>query len=1147
MNPADPFRSCREMDIFDPMHWIISFWHHVPGKEVRISTSMMMILVLLATISCQPLTGTKKDRLFTLLKPSRTGIRFNNALTETHEMNVIIYQDFYSGGGVAIGDVNNDGLPDVFLTGNMVPAKLFLNLGDLKFRDVTIEAGLSDMGLGWYTGTTMVDINHDGFLDIYIGKSGLEEAEDRQNLLFINQGNGTFSERARDYGLDHAGYAVNATFFDYDRDGDLDMYLVNQGPEKYEGGNAEYLRNEVHVFAGDKLFENIGDKFIDVTTQAGIYSSIIGFAHGVAAGDINDDGWEDLFVSNDFFEHDYIYINNGDKTFREVTKEATKHISYFSMGNDMADFNNDGLLDIMVLDMVAEDNQRLKENLGGMKEHRFQVALRLGYHYQYMFNMLHLNNGNETFSEIGQLAGISTTDWSWAPLFADFDNDGWKDLYISNGIRKDIRNIDWGDLYREVRKMAGNNFEFEPSQWDLLLSSMPSKKVPNYMFRNQGDLTFSKVTSDWGMNIPSFSNGVAFGDLDNDGDLDLVVNNIDDNVFVFENHADRRVDHHYLRILLAGSDQNVLALGSKVRIYYGDRFQYQQHYLTRGYRSSMEPVMHFGLGKDTLVNRIEVTWPNGKTSILRNVRADQEISMDIRNADNKPFPHQKKDPPYFYDITRNTGINFKHTENEIDDYYREPLLPYRLSTLGPALATGDVNGDGLDDFYIGGAFRYPGALYLQNQDGTFQSSEDELWQEERLYEDIGAVFFDVDQDGDLDLYLVSGGNEYKEGTEGLQDRLYVNDGQGKFRKDPEALPIMLTSGSRAVSADFDLDGDLDLFVGGRMVPGEYPRPADSYLLENRNGKFKNVTEEKAPDLKRLGMVTDAVWMDFDLDQDPDLVIAGEWMPITLFRNDQGEFVKLDNQDNGLGLSSGWWFSLACRDFDSDGDPDLVAGNLGLNYKYKASTKEPFEVYYFDYDQNNRNEIVLAYHQNGRQYPVVDRVDLVSAIPALVEKFPKNDPFSIASLSEIFGDSALDHALHYQAFTFASSYIENLGNGKFRMIPFENLAQISNQNAILIGDVDQDGNLDLVMAGNLYGTEVETTRNDAGIGNFLKGDGEGHFRVVPFQESGLYADGDIKNMGWLKTRSGKIILCAKNSDEIQLIGLNQMKPLALGPD
>jgi enediyne biosynthesis protein E4 len=1107
----------------------------------------LLVLAFLAFVSCQ--SGAEKDKLFTLLKPSRTGIDFNNALTETHEMNVIIYQDFYSGGGVAIGDIDNDGRPDVFLTGNVVPAKLYKNLGDFRFSDITEQAGLADMGPGWYTGTTMVDINNDGFLDIFIGKSGLEEPENRQNLLYINQGDGTFVEKARDYGLDHAGYAVNATFFDYDNDGDLDMYLVNQGPEKYEGGNAEFLRDEVHEFAGDKLYENTGNGFIDVTTGAGIHSSIIGFAHGVSAGDINDDGWEDLYVSNDFFEHDYIYLNNGDKTFREVTKSATKHISYFSMGNDMADYNNDGLLDVIVLDMVAEDNRRLKENLGGMKEGRFSAALRLGYHYQYMFNVLHLNNGvnpggDITYSEVGHLAGVSTTDWSWAPVFADFNNDGWKDLYVTNGIRKDIRNIDWGKLYHKIWALAGNTNTFTPGQWDMLLNSMPSKRVPNYMFRNNGDLTFSKVSDEWGLSLPSFSNGIAYGDLDGDGDLDLVVNNIDDPAFVFENHAGEKKGDHWLRIQLSGNEKNVMAIGTKIRIYHGNQFQYQQHYLTRGYRSSMEPIMHFGLGKDTLVNRIEVTWPDGRTSLLENIVADQVITININTAGKGTFAAAKSDKrPLFSSFDEYPAVDYKHTENDIDDFFREPLLPYQYSMLGPALAIGDVNMDGLDDFFVGGAFRYPGALFLQKPDGSFEKVNEELWWEERLFEDTGAVFFDADNDGDPDLYVVSGGNEFKEGTEGLQDRLYLNDGRGRFHKDTLALPVMLTSGSRAVPFDYDDDGDIDLFVGGRQVPGGYPKPADSYLLENRNGKFFDVTAEKAPDLKKCGMVTDAVWIDFDLDGDADLVLAGEWMPITILENRNGNFRKIENVDNGLEHSAGWWFSLAAHDFDGDGDEDLVAGNLGFNYKYKASFTEPFEVYYMDYDRNNFYEIILAYRQDGKQYPVNDRVDLVTVIPALGDKYPENDPFSLATVSDIFGDSSLENALHYKAYTFASSYIENLGNGRFRLVPLHNLAQITSQKAILCEDIDQDGQTDIVLAGNLHGSEVETIRNDAGIGLFLKGDGKGNFDPVPYQQSGLYMDGDVKNMQFISTSSGKLIISARNSDALLFIRLNQGQQIA----
>lgn len=1074
----------------------------------------------------------QEKSLFKLLDSQKTGISFNNALEETHGMNVLVYQDFYSGGGVSIGDIDNDGLSDVFLTGNQVPAILYKNKGGMVFEDITSAAGLDHMGRGWYTGTSMVDINNDGYLDIYISKSGMEAPDDRANLLYINNGDGTFSEQSKSFGLNHQGFAVNASFFDYDKDGDLDMYLVNQGPIKLTGGDANKLRSEHHAEAGDVLYENRNGKFIDVTLESGIYSSVIGFAHGVAIGDINDDGWEDIFVSNDFFEHDYLYINNGDKTFTETIKETTKHISYYSMGNDLADFNNDGLLDIVVLDMVAEGNRRLYSNLGGMKSQRFASFVQKGLHYQYMFNTLHLNNGNETFSEIGMLAGMSKTDWSWAPIFADFDNDGLKDLYITNGIRKDVRNIDWGYKFRDLSSLAGGKENFKDREWDMMLNSMPSEPVTNYMFKNNGDLTFDKVMADWGMDQKSWSNGAAYGDLDNDGDLDLIVNNIDQEAFVYEN---QQMQPSYIRFKFSGSELNPMALGTKVRIFHGDLVQYQQHYLVRGYRSSMEPIMHFGLGQDSVISKIEVIWPDGKTSLFHDVQSNQVMHLNYAEAKTSTPSEEKKGFAYFEDVTKEMNINIRHNENEMDDFRREPLVPYKLSTMGPAFAVGDVNGDGLDDMFLGGSFRRPAQLLIQHENSTFAPVQKDFWMEERMFEDVGATFMDVENDGDMDLYVVSGGNENTQENGGLQDRLYLNDGSGTFTKSDQVLPNV--SGSVAIPGDFDDDGDLDLFVGGRMIPGKYPLPTDSYLLKNQNGIFEDVTDELAIELKGLGMVTDALWSDYDVDGDLDLILVGEWMPVTIFRNEAGKFLRVSNEDNGLEFSSGWWWSIASDDFDNDGDPDFVVGNMGHNYKYQVNKDAPLEIFAHDFDKNNSLDIVMGYHQEGKLFPVNSRSKTLRQNPSLNDNIPTNNVFSVSTLYDIYGKENLDKALHYKIHTMATSYIENKGNGKFELRPMDNRAQISNVNSILIQDIDLDGNKDLIMAGNLYSIETETIRNDAGIGLWLKGNGKGNFRLIPFMESGLYISGDVRHLGVVKTRNETLLMAAKNNDFIQAIKIS----------
>ncbi len=1070
-----------------------------------------------------------KDKLFSLLDSSKTGITFNNALKETHQMNVLEYQDFYSGGGVSIGDIDNDGLADVFFTGNQVPAKLYKNLGNMKFEDVTEKAHLDRMGRGWYTGTSMVDINNDGFLDIYISKSGMEVPEDRANLLYINLGDGTFEEKAREYGIDHQGFAVNATFFDYDRDNDLDLYLVNQGPIKLKSGDARKLRQQPHPEAGDVLYENRGDKFVDVTSKAGLFSSVIGFAHGVAVGDINEDGWEDIFVSNDFFEYDYLYINNKDKTFTQTIKDATKHISYYSMGNDIADYNNDGLLDIVVLDMIAEGNRRLYANLGGMNLIKFRTHLENGLHYQYMSNVLHLNNGNGTFSDVGTLAGISNTDWSWAPIFADFDNDGLKDLYITNGIRKDVRNIDWGKFYFDMMALSGGEHTLEARQWDALLDRMPYESVQNYMFRNTGDLAFEKMMDKWGMDQESWSNGVAYGDLDNDGDLDLVVNNIDQEAFVYQNNQTR---NHFIQFRFQGPDNNVLGIGTKVKIHTNSGMQYQQHYLARGYRSSMEPLMHFGLGNDTLINNIEVIWPDGKGIEIQEIECDQVLLLNYEDA--KQIEGEIKKPKSFGFKTVELRPSIRHDENDMEDFLRAPALPYKLSALGPALAVGDVNGDGQDDFYLGGAFRRPGQLMVWQEGYEFICTNKALWNEERMYEDTGAALFDSDNDGDLDLYVVSGGNENSLENRMLIDRLYINDGRGNFTKSENVIPDVNGSGLKVIPADYDRDGDIDLFIAGRQVPGKYLMPANSFLLRNEEGKFIDITQENAPDLQNLGMVTDAVWIDYDKDNDDDLVIVGEWMPITFFENEEGNFKKVVNDNNGLHNSNGWWWSIAAGDFDKDGDVDFIGGNMGYNYKFKASQAEPLVAFVKDFDNDQLLDLAMGYYQDGKLYPVIDRGYAVMQNRKLGNKISTNDQYANSTLYDIYVKDTLEKSSRYVIESLATSYIENQGNAQFLIKPFENRVQISNVNSIITKDVDNDGNLDLILGGNLYPMDVRIVRNDGSIGLWMKGDGDGNFKTMTYLESGLDISGDVRNVKLIDIQGVPHLIAAKNNDFVQLV-------------
>ncbi|PCJ95558.1 MAG: hypothetical protein COA50_10040 [Flavobacteriaceae bacterium] len=1082
----------------------------------------------------------EKTQRFTLLKPNKTGIHFNNKIQDTKEANILKYSNYYGGAGVGVGDFNGDDLQDIFFAGNLVSDKLYFNTGNFTFNEVTTKAGILEDG-GWSTGVTVADVNNDGHLDIYVSRELYDdEPELRKNLLYINKGDGTFSEQAEAYGIANSERTRHATFIDYDKDGWLDLLLLTQPPNpgsysKYSG--TTLLKPEYSI----KLYKNNGKQFTDVTEAAGL--SLTGFPNAVSASDFNNDGYTDLYIANDFYAPDFLLINNKDGTFSRTLKEAINHMPYYSMGVDVADINNDGFLDIFVVDMVAEDNFRQKSSMSGMNPKAFKKVVDNGGHYQYMYNALHLNNGNTTFKDVAQFTGMASTDWSWSNLIADFNNDGLKDTYITNGLLRDIRNTDAdkkvGTYITETANKwvkshpdGGDVDIFDILDLNATLDLLPSQPIKNYAYENTGDLAFKNVAVEWGLDQASFSNGSAYADFDNDGDLDLVVNNINEQAFIFQNNSDALPNSNYLRIQLKNKD-NKPVLGSRVTLFTGTQKQTVETSNVRGIYSTSESLVHFGLGSKKMIDSLWVVWPNGEKTIQKELKSNQLVTINKASSRKINKGNKEAKQRLFVEITDDFSIVNTHEENVFNDFDVQILLPHQLSKFGPSLAKADVNNDGLEDVFIGGASGKSAALYLQDETGSFNLSNSGFWKKESPYEDIDALFFDVNNDGFQDLYVVSGGNAYGVNDAHYLDRLYMNDGHGQFTKGAilNGAPI---SGSIVKAADFDGDGDLDLFVGGRHTPHQYPLPASSMLLKNENGRLVNVTNIQAADFNDMGMVTDAVWVDFDADDDLDLIVVGEWMPITIFKNNEGQFIKEDNED--LRNTVGWWFSIEMGDFDGDGDQDFIAGNLGLNYKYKTSIEKPFDVYYSDFDANGFGDIVLGYYNEEKHFPVRGFSCSAQQIPNLKMDIQKYDIFASLEMDEVYGAANLQEALHYKADTFASSYIENLGNGSFVVSTLPNEAQLSSINDILVDDFNKDGVLDILTIGNLFTSEIETPRNDAGTGNLLLGDGKGAFNAIPFVESGFFANKDAKKAITIEVNKQKLIVVANNNDRLQSFAL-----------
>ena len=1094
---------------------------------------MLFTCFTLVTYSCG--LPSKHVTLFETYHSDQTFVDFSNDLSEGDSLNILNYVYYYNGGGVGIADVNNDGFEDLFFTGNEVSCRLYLNKGNFQFEDATEVAGLTtDI---WATGVSMVDINSDGWVDIYVCAAGNPDSEERKNLLFLNQGSVNnqkvhFEEVAESFGIADASHSTHAAFFDYDMDNDLDLYVMNHDNERSSVNTPLPKDLSGEGSSCDHLYKNNGNNsFTDVSKQAGIIHE--GYGLGLAVSDINLDGLPDIYVSNDFIYNDLLYINNGNGTFDNKINSYLKHQSYNGMGCEIADVNNDGFNDIVVLDMMPQTKQRQKMMAGGLTFNKQQLILQMGYEPQYMRNTLQMNNGNQSFSEIGRLSGIYKTDWSWSVLMADFDVDGWKDLFISNGYLRDITDHDFIDYNTNLVR-----FESKSNADKVMLSEIRKAKgikTVNAVFRNNKDLTFTQNNTDWGISLPSFSNGAAYADLDNDGDLDLVINNINEEATILRNQSK---DKTYITILLQGVRENPTGIGSKVTVYTSGLIQVQEQYPFRGFQSTATDKIFFGLGDSDKIDSIHIQWPDGNIQVLKNVLSNQTVIFDYRNSiqskSKNTKPSKKMEHPIFVDVSNEFDLDFIHKENPFNDFNFQGLLPHRFSQSGPKISQGDLDGDGLIDFYVGGSKGESGKIFYQDNEGKF---EPENLGYHLNSEDMDALIFDANGDGMNDLYVVSGGSEFPKFDQAYKDRLYINNGNRQFQYIESAIPNSRTSGSCVKGADFDNDDDIDLFVGGRLIPTQYPFAAESYLLQNDNGVFTDVADSLAPGLKRLGLVTDAIWSDYNNDSQMDLIVVGEWMPVSVFRNNNTNFENATDK-LGLSTSSGWWNVIEKTDVDNDGDEDFIVGNLGLNSKFAASEKEPVSIAASDFDNNGSIDAFISYFVNGEETPEPGRNETLNQIVSLEKKFSRYAPYANAKINDFFPKEKLSKAYHLKAYQFQSSIIINSDEDNWKVESLPMQAQVSPVYGIVCHDFNGDGFSDILLGGNFYGANISTGPNDAMIGLFLKGNKNGEFTPVSVMESGFFIEGEVKDMTLIKLQSGnELIVVTNNQGPIQIFKRN----------